>query len=432
MVAGTARHRYRIGGAAATIVLGLSLAACGSDGGETARSPGVTDKPCPQAVNKQHGCIYLGIISDLTAGPFKNLGPVFTKSQQAFWKRVNEQGGIGDYDIDVTAYVRDSKYDVALHKQAFQELKGKVLALAQTLGSPTTTAILPDLRANQMVAVPASYTSAWEFQDIILESGASYCMEMMNGVDYAIGEYRPTKILAVHYAGDYGGDAAAGARFAARRRNLGFVDVVTAQGAEKQGAAVDAIIKHRPGVVTLTTGPADAVAIMNRAVARGFSGRFVGSNPTWNKSLLKDTTTASVVNARYLLASAFKPLATDSPGHTAMRAEIGDVEPDDTYTSGWAWSYPLKAVLQKAARRGELTRPGVLKALKQLNTVDYEGMLPADAGNFTGDISTVAFNRSLVLRPDSGELTGVKVLKDFFAGDTAKSFTLDKPCYLMS
>lgn len=411
--------------------LGLGLSACGGSG-QAAPVPGVTSEPCPQAVNPRHGCIYLGIISDLTSGPFKNLGPAFTKAQQKFWGRVNQQGGIGDYDIDATTYVRDSKYDVALHKKAFQELKDKVLALTQTLGSPTTTAILPDLRADQMVAVPASYTSAWEFQDVILESGASYCLEMMNGVDYAVAEYHPAKILAVRYDGDYGGDAAAGARFAARRSGVEFVDVVTRPGLDQQSAAIEAIVRQRPGLVTLTTGPADAVAIMDRAVARGFTGRFLGSNPTWNKALTKDDTTAKVVKEHYLLAAAFKPFAVDSPGHTAMRVAIGNVEPDDTYTSGWAWSYPLKAVLQKAADNHDLNRAGVMRALKQLTTVDYEGMLPADAGNFTGTGSVVAFKRSIVLRPDADELTGVKVVKDFFVGDTAKSFTLERPCYLMS
>ena len=35
---------------------------------------GVTDEPCPQAIDDSKGCIYLGTISDLTEGPFKALG----------------------------------------------------------------------------------------------------------------------------------------------------------------------------------------------------------------------------------------------------------------------------------------------------------------------------------------------------------------------
>ena len=59
-----------------------------------------------------------------------------TDAQKAFWKRVNEQGGIGGYEIDVTTYVKDNKYNPQIHNQVYQEIKPNILALAQTLGSP--------------------------------------------------------------------------------------------------------------------------------------------------------------------------------------------------------------------------------------------------------------------------------------------------------
>src|SRR5262249_37591101 len=146
---------------------------------------GVTKEACPQAVNPNHGCIYLGTISDLTNGPFAALAVPITASQKAFWNRVNKAGGIGNYDVDVTKYVRDNHYNPEVHNQVYQEIKPNILALAQTLGSPTTAAIINDLRANNIVAAPASWTSAWAFEDVIIESGANYCVEAMNGLDYA-------------------------------------------------------------------------------------------------------------------------------------------------------------------------------------------------------------------------------------------------------
>ncbi|MFD0851913.1 ABC transporter substrate-binding protein, partial [Actinomadura adrarensis] len=177
----------------------------GSDGG-AASVPGITEEPCPKAVNKDHGCIYLGIISDLTAGPFRTMGVSMVTAQKAFWDRVNRQGGIGGYDVDAHTFVRDNKYDPATHRRAFLEMKDKVLALAQSLGSPTTEAILNDLRAARMVAVPGSFPSRWEFEDVILESGASYCIEAMNAVDYAADRFDAGSVMAVYYPGDYGGD----------------------------------------------------------------------------------------------------------------------------------------------------------------------------------------------------------------------------------
>src|SRR5690606_13266259 len=107
--------------------------------------------------------------------------------QKAFWNRVNKNGGIGDYEVNVTTYIRDNKYNPQTHNEAYQEIKLNVLALAQTLGSPTTAAILEDLKASSIVAVPASWTSLWNYEDVILESGANYCIESMNAIDFAKG-----------------------------------------------------------------------------------------------------------------------------------------------------------------------------------------------------------------------------------------------------
>jgi ABC-type branched-subunit amino acid transport system substrate-binding protein len=407
----------------------LLLAGCGTG---TQRSgvqvgPGVTDQPCPHAVNKRHGCIYLGLLPDLS-GPFRSIGVPVTKAQAAFWRRVDQQGGIGDYDVDATTYVRDNHYDPAIEKQAYQEIKDKVLALAQTLGSPTTSAILDDLRASKMLAVPLSFSSAWLFQDVMLEVGASYCFQSMNAVDYAVQTFKAKNVMTVHYPGDYGDDADAGAAVAARTRGIHYVSVPTGQGPDNQGAAVEAIVKGKPDMVVLATGPADAEALVSRAVARGFQGRFAAVNPVWIKSLLKGPA-AEALRSRFLQIYTWKPYAADSPGHTAMREALRGADPDDSYISGWVPSYALKAVLEKAVQNRDLTREGVYKAAKQITSVDFEGMLPAKAGNRVGDVNTTAFRETVLLKPDDREFTGVRVLSDFSAGPSATSYDFKAPCF---
>ncbi|XRQ12102.1 ABC transporter substrate-binding protein [Actinomadura welshii] len=416
--------------AAAVLAVLALLAGCASDPGEgvVGDVPGVTAEPCPNAVNREHGCIYLGIISDLTTGPFKGLGVPMVTAQKAFWDRVNEQGGIGGYDIDVHTYVRDNEYDPAVHRRAYNEIKDEVLALAQSLGSPTTEAILDDLRSARMIAVPGSYPSRWEFEDVILESGASYCFESMNAIDHAAEAFGAESVLAVHFPGDYGGEGAAGAEFAASARGLRYSELETEQGAEKQDAVVRAVLERKPDVVMLTVGPAEVAAIVGGSVAAGFEGRFIGNNPTWVRSLL-DSPAAEALKARYLVAAPWKPFASDSPGHTAMRLALGRVRPDDGFTSGWILSYPLKAVLERAAANGDMTREGVYEALGQVTTVDYEGMLPRKAGNFSGSPNAAAYRESIIGRPDEREFTGAKVITDFTAGPTATAHSLDAPCY---
>jgi ABC-type branched-subunit amino acid transport system substrate-binding protein len=417
------------GAALAALLAGPAAAGCGG-ASDAAPSgvPGITERPCPKAVNKEHGCIYLGLISDLSSSQFKSLGVAMVAAQRAFWDRVNRQGGIGGYDIDAHTYVRDNRYDVAAHRRAYDEIKDRVLALGQSLGSPTTEGILDDLRATRTIAVPGSYPSKWEFENVILESGASYCFEAMNAVDYAADNFGAKSVMSVHYPGDYGGDAAAGAKAGASARRLAYSAVETGQGAAAQEAAVEAVLSRKPDLVVLTTGPVEAATIIARTSEAGFKGHFMGNNPTWNKALLQ-TPVAAAMKSRYLQVAPWKPFASDSPGHTAMRQALGGVTPDDSYTSGWVLSYPLKAVLQRAAANRNLTREGLYEALGQITNVDYEGMLPAQAGDSSGTPNAAAYRESVIARPDEREFTGAKVVTDFTAGPTTRAYRLDTPCY---
>ena len=390
---------------------------------------GVTNEPCPQAIDKSAGCIYLGTISDLTEGPFKVLAVPITDAQKAFWRRVNEQGGIGGYEIDVTTYVKDNKYNPQIHTQVYQEIKPKILALAQTLGSPTTAAILPDLKASNLVAVPASWTSLWAFEDVVVESGTNYCIESMNSVDYAADKLGAQSVMAVHLAGDYGDDAAAGARVTAEKRGLKFTDVKTATGQDNQAGAIDAIVSGNPDVVILTNGPTDAAVIIGQASTRGFKGRFLGTSPTWNPGLLKGPAGAAIMSL-YLQSSPLQPFGADTHGHQTMRAALGNVpQPNEGYTAGWVFSYPLKEALKKAAENKDLTRTGLLAAVKSLTSVDYEGMLPQGAGNYSGSPNDTVVRQSEVNKPDEAAPSGVSVVEPFFTGPTAKDFKFEKPCY---
>jgi ABC-type branched-subunit amino acid transport system substrate-binding protein len=410
----------------------LLVTACGAGDGDRVAAPGtpgVTSAPCPVPVNPANGCIYLGTLTDLT-GPFQLAGSRATDAQRAFWTRVNKQGGIGGYDIDVSVHVVDTGYDVPRFVKAYGETKNKVLAYAQLIGSPQTAAVLPDLAKESIIGAPVGWTSQWAFEDNVLESGGNYCFEAMNAVDYGIltAKTKLKGVMAVHYPGDYGGDAAAGARIAARARNLAFRDVPTPQGANLQGPVIEEILKVKPGMVVLSTSPAEAGVIVAQTIRRGFKGTFIGSSPTWNEDLAKGPL-GKILKHRFLQTGAWRPFATDSPGHAAMRAALGSVIPSDKYVSGWAFSYPLKAALVKAAASGEITRTSLFTASRQLTSVDYEGVLPPKAGNFAGDANAHAFRETVISQPDESQVSGIRVLEDFYTGQTARSYSLNEPCF---
>ena len=416
--------------ALALVATGCGRDSGGSGGDAGGNAPGVTDEACPEAVNEDNGCIYLGTISDLTQGPFAPLGVPITESQKAFWQRVNEDGGIGGYDIDVTKYVKDNLYNPQTHAQVYSEIKNDVLALAQTLGSPTTLAIVPALKSDEMIGAPASWTSLWAFEDNILESGANYCVEGMNIVDYMVEQKKIKSVMSIGFPGDYGGDAAAGVEIAAKENGVDFNNVETAPGQEEQAGAIAEVVSKKPDLVVLGTSPTETAVIVGQAAAQGYEGQFVGVTPTWNPALLASPA-APALQKLFLHSGPWGSFGTDTPGHQAMREAVGDVkQPNDGYTVGWVWSYPLKAALEEWLDGDyEKDRAGLLEAVKSLESVDYEGMLPEEAGDRTGDNNESVFRETVMSKVDKKAPAGISLVEDFAAGPTATDHTFEGPCF---
>lgn len=422
------RHLLRTSVVIAATALVLTGCRSSSDEGSGA-SPGISDEACPEAVNADNGCITLGIISDLTKGPFAPLAVPITDAQKAFWQKVNEDGGVGGYDIDITSNIADAEYNPEIHNRKYQEMRKDVLALGQSLGSSQTLAILDDMKSDDVIAMPASWNSAWEFEDQVLESGANYCFEAMNGVDWAVTNRAVKgKVIAVGYPGDYGGDAAAGVEAAAKANDLDFEKIETPTGQDNQAGAIAAILKAKPALVFVSTGPAEMATIVGGAAAQGFKGTFVGSSPTWNPALLKSAA-APALEAMYFQAGPWAPFGAETPGHEAMRGALGEVTPNDGYTAGWVWSYPLLAALKQADADGGITRESLVKAAKALTEVDYEGMLPPEAGATKGEPAEVAFRSSVVSKVDPTAPTGVSVTQELTTGPTAEGYDFSEPCF---
>jgi ABC-type branched-subunit amino acid transport system substrate-binding protein len=260
------------------------------------------------------------------------------------------------------------------------------------------------------------------FEDVILESSANYCIESMNSVDYAVENYDIASVMAVHFEGDYGGDAAAGVQFAAEANELEFTAVATPPGQDNQEEAIGRIVAEAPDLVMVTTGPTEFGTIVGGAAQAGFTGRFIGTNPTWNPALLANPDLAQVMLALVQVGGTFPNWSEDTPAHEAMRAALG--EPDDLndgYTAGWMYQYPVKAALEAALASGDLTRSGVLAAATALTTVDYEGMLPQGAGNYAGG-PEAQVRETLIANPDPEAPTGLTTAEDYFVGPTAEAW----------
>ncbi len=405
--------------------------------GEIKIGAGVTKEPCPDAINTSKGCIYLGVLSDLTEGPFAALAVPIVDAQRAFWKQVNQNGGIGGFEVDIDTYTRDTKYQAAEHAAAYQQIEPNILALAQTLGTVNTAAILPDMDKADIVGAPASWWSGYAFEDndfgLIVENGYSYCTEAIVGLDwFAEKNGKPASVAAVGYPGDYGGDSAAGVKKWAEANGVTDVTVVPTgpnQVTGNQDAVVAAISAADPDVVVLAVGPAENAEIVGKLAAGGFSGRFMGSLPTWNPVLLQ-TAAGPALSALYNHISPSEQWDGESQGIAAMKASTaGTPPPNGGYIIGWLMSFPMQAVLEKAAANGDLTRAGVRAAVPQVE-VDYQGM--STNQSYNGNGKDIAVSAIKVFEPNADNPLGVVSTGDFFEGPTWDTIDYDQACVATS
>lgn len=443
----TLRQRSRVAlalSAAAVLALTACTAVEDSGGTETpgddgtiTTGQGVTSDPCPDAVNADNGCIYLGVLSDLTEGPFAALAVPITDGQRAFWKEVNEAGGIGGFDIDIDAYTRDTKYQPAEHAAQYQQIAGNIAAIAQTLGTVNTESVLDDMVSRSLVAVPTTWWSGFAFDDndsgIVLETGYSYCTEAIIGLDW-VAETRsaPSTVQAVGYPGDYGGDSAEGVRRWAEVNGATALDAIGTgpnQVVGNQDSVVAAVLAGSPDVVVLAVGPAETAEIVGKLAASGFTGRFLGALPTWNDALLQSAA-APALTALYNHLSPYQNWDGESAGMTALKESLGGGTPTNAgYVIGWTIGYPLKAALEAAVAAGDVTPEGIRAVIDGLE-VDFEGLAPTHV--YGGDPQEHAQQTANVAQPDADVELGLKTIAPEYSGPTFDKTDYSAACVATS
>jgi ABC-type branched-subunit amino acid transport system substrate-binding protein len=405
---------------------------------------GVTAAPCADAVNEGNGCIYLGVISDLTTGPFAPLGVPLTQAQEDFWATVNAAGGIDGWDVVITAEnTIDAHYDGAETAEGAVALSDRVLGLAQSLGTPQTLAALTTFVEGDIVVAPATWFSGWAFtsvdQGLIMESGAPYCLEAMNGMEalYGLREdagLTPFTWALVAFPGDYGGDYGAGAKIAAAQLGLGDPVAEILQIPVSFGGSVAETVATlagaQPDVIVMVTGPTEMAQIAGGLFGAGFQTfQILGAGPTWNVALKANTDLMPLLEAAYIGTTPWAGWDTDTDGHAAMRAaaEATGQGPSGSYVAGWTWQYPWLSLLTEAIASGDLTRANVAALAAELDAIDYHGILPTRS--YVGDANDHVERTTYLNKADAASSDGLTPLTDAFVGEIASGFDLAAPCF---
>jgi ABC-type branched-subunit amino acid transport system substrate-binding protein len=386
--------------------------AAGGGGGDVTTGNGVTDS----AIN-------VGVLTDLS-GPFAAGAAVQVTEFEAFWDKVNADGGICDRDVQVQ--VQDHGYDPQKAVSLYRSMAPEVVALQQVLGGPTSAAVLPLAQQDSVYVGGVGWaSSALQYENNQLP-GASYSIEGANAIDYLIDDLGVAKgdsVGVVYFVGDYGSDALAGAQHAADERGLTIVPQEITPQVTDLSAQASALVKEGVKAVVLAAAPAQLASLAGVLSAQGANVPIVGMNPTFGPSLLQTPAADALLANTYSITSV-APYASDAAGVKKANDLYTSADPEGEI----GWEVPLaygqaellQQALQGACDAGDLTPEGVVAALGSASDVDTEGVFP-DGLDFTntGESPT----RTVFISKVDGSAGGGLKLLDTLEGPSAKSYT---------
>jgi ABC-type branched-subunit amino acid transport system substrate-binding protein len=330
-------------------------------GGKLAAGQGVTDTT-----------IKLGVLSDRT-GAFAAAGKGLEQGRLLYWEKKNASGGVCGRKVEFV--VKDHGYNAQNAVTAYSQVKDDVLALDELLGSPMIASLLPNLLADQMLALAASWSSSLLANPYVVISGTTYDIEMINGIQWLTqnkGVKSGDKVGHIFLEGDYGENAAAGSRAAAKEFGLTLVEQKVKPTDTDLTGQLTALRAAGVKVVMLTTTPAQTASAVAVAEATGFDATFLGSNPAFSPALLAGAAKGALEKRLYIVTST-APYASDAPGPTEVRKAFVAKYPDQTKSQfvmyGYAQGEIMAKILQSACDKNDLTRIGLLKAFQSLSDV---------------------------------------------------------------
>lgn len=418
----------RLAGAALALAVGTGGAACSTDDGSTTSSSGSSEVSGGSGlvggpgVDVEAKTITVAALSPLS-GPGSVVGVPATEGQRVYFDALNAAGGIDGWTVELEAI--DTQYDPQIHKQVYNEASGDIAMVSQSVGSPTTAAILDDLAADRMLAVPASNASGLAEHPNLVLLGTPYRLDVQNGLQWAVDEQGAgagAKVAIVHQDDEYGQDALGGYERAVEELELDSVAELTYARTDTDfTGTVRRLADEGADYVWLTTSPAQTGPILAKAGELGFDPVWLLSGPAFDPTLL---TTAQLPPALFddaYVVSSFAAWGEDLPGMAELEAQLAELAPDQEpnpfFLIGYLQARLVEATLRAGLEAGDLSREGLLAAAEGLEDVDMGGLLPPQSAGT--DAAGLPSRESAVYAVDAEAPAGVRRLADNFVSDLA-------------
>jgi ABC-type branched-subunit amino acid transport system substrate-binding protein len=383
-----------------------------------------SQKKPPDVPGFNGSTIKLGVITP-QSGLASVVGKPLTEGNRVYWDAKNAQGGVaGKYKVDLQ--IEDSQYQVETALQAYDKIKGDVVAFNQILGTQIVKSILPRLKQEQLTGAPATLDSLWVKEKNLIPIGAPYQVEVANGIDYyQKNGGKGKKICAMAQDDEYGAAGLDGLTQASKTLKFKVAKTVRFATTSDVSAQVGELADANCDAVVLVSLPNDTASIVTKMIGRNFTPQIIGTGPTWLSGFENDANNGAFYRDHMFVVVEGPAWGdTSVPGMAQMVKDqqqfAPDQKPDQYFAFGYAESWAVDQVLEQAVKNGDLSKAGIQKAVKQVSTLKFDGLI----GDYKYGSSASQRNpsrASTIAKIEPGQPIGLAILDANLASQAAKN-----------
>ncbi len=318
--------------------------------------------------------IIVGQFAAMT-GPAAQLGERLNVGIQAYFRSVNEQGGV--HGRTLRLLTRDDGYEP---ERAVAAVKGlieqdQVFALVGSVGTPTGLAALPVFTAAKVPMI-GMFTGAQglrePFNRYVFHVRASYFDETERIVQHltTLG----VKKIAVFYQNDaYGRAGLEGVTRALAKRQLKAAGAATVErNSTDVSAALAALLPAQPEAVVQIGAYKACAEFIKQARAKGYGGQFFNVSFVGSKALADELGAAGMgVVISQVVPFPYTPSAPVVREYQQRMKEAGQTELDFSSMEGFLIGKVFVEGVRRAGRN--LTRDSLIAALESMKDVNLGG-----------------------------------------------------------
>lgn len=357
-------------------ILSAFIAGCSTGGGSGSIKAG----PGVDLANKT---ITLGIITPLSGPVAAPIGIPLTKGIETYFKSVNANGGIDGFKVNLVE--KDSQYNPQIQVEMYNQIHNQVAMIAESLGTPTTQAIVPLATNDHLLVTVAGLDSYLAREKYMVMVGTPYRLQVENAFDYVVNKLGVTspKVGIVYQDDSYGQDGLTGYKEAVAYYHLNDVAQATYELTDTSFVSQAAQLKASGAqYVMLTAIPTAAAGIIGTAAQMNYFPHWIMQSPAWATGLMSVSPAFSKLleQTTWVMGQGALWGDTSQPGMQEMLNDIQKYDPgqqpDGYFEFGYTEAKITGAILAKAVSNGDITRDGLLTAFDSLNSVDLGGLLP--------------------------------------------------------